>query len=91
MDWKKCALCQQDDKNPIDSSKNKDPGSFGYSKLALSIETFTQNSLSLPAKLTVGIDDLAGSSDITKIFVTMEQNDAKTVRLNFHFQRCKEH
>ena len=74
MDWKKCALCQQDDKNPIDSSKNKDPGSFGYSKLALSIETFTQNSLSLPAKLTVGTDDLAGSSDITK---NLRDNGAK--------------
>ena len=53
----------KDDKNPIE---NKDPASCGYSKLATDIDAFTQNSLSLPAKLTVGTDDLAGSSDITK-------------------------
>ena len=64
MNWKECALCQQDDKNLIDLSKNKDPASCGYSKLATNIDAFTQNSLPLPAKLIGGIDDLAGSSDI---------------------------
>ena len=59
MDWKKCALCQQDDKNLIDPSKKKDPGSYGYSKLATNIDAFTQNSLPLSAKLTVGIDDVS--------------------------------
>ena len=64
MDWKKCTLCQQDDKNLIDPCKNKDPTSCGYSKLATNINAFTQNSLPLAAKPTVGIDDLAGYSDI---------------------------
>ena len=63
MQWKKCALCQQDNKNLIDPSKSKDPESC-YSKLAINIDAFTQNSLPLPAKLTIGIDDLARSSDI---------------------------
>ena len=59
MDWKKCGLCQQNDKNLIDPSKNKDPASCGYSKLTTTIDAFTQNSLPLPANLTVCIDDLA--------------------------------
>ena len=62
MDWKKCALCQQDDKNLIDPSKKKDPGSYGCSKLATNIDAFTQNSFPVSAKLTVGIDDLTGYS-----------------------------
>ena len=74
MDWKKCALCQHDDKNLIDPSKNKDPASCGYSKLATNIDAFTQNSLPLPAKLTFGIDDLAGSSDIA---TNLRENGAK--------------
>ena len=74
MDWKKCALCQQDDKNLINASKNKDPASCGYSKLATNIDAFTQNSLPLPAKLTVGIDDMAGSSDIA---TNLRDNGAK--------------
>ena len=74
MNWKECALCQQDDKNLIDPSKNKDPASCGYSKLATNIDAFTQNSLPLPAKLTVGIDDLAGSSDVA---TNLRDNGAK--------------
>ena len=74
MDWKKCAFCQQDDKNLIDFSKNKDPASCGYSKLATNIDPFTQNSLTLPAKLTVSRDNLAGSSDIA---TSLHDNGAK--------------
>ena len=55
---------QQDDKYLIDPSKNKDSASCGYSNLSTNINAFTQNSLPLPAKLTFGIDDVAGSSDI---------------------------
>ena len=74
MDWKKCANCQQDDKNLIDPSKNKNPASCGYSKLATNIVPFAQNSLPLPAKLTVGIENLAGSSDIA---TNLRDNGAK--------------
>ena len=74
MEWKKCALCLQDDKNLIDPSKSKDPASCSYSKLARNIDVFTQNSLPLPAKLSVGIDDFTGSSGIAR---NLHDNGAK--------------
>ena len=85
MDWKKCALRRQDDKNMTDSSKNKDPTSCGYSKLPTNIHAFTQNSLPLPAKLTVGIDDLVSLVTLLQICEAMGQNSIKAVQLNFHF------
>lgn len=64
MDWKKCALCQEDDNDLVDPQLNNNLDNDGYGKLALNIESFVDKDIPLPTRCTVSISDLRGESNI---------------------------
>ena len=64
MDWNLCVLCQQDGDDLKVPSANLDPNVCGYSSLARNINSFLNEGLQLPNKITVALSDLIGDSNI---------------------------
>ena len=74
MDWELCVLCQLDDLNVIDPSKNLNTTVCGYQQLSNKINEFLINDLPLPNKINVSIDDLRADTDVA---TNLRKNNAK--------------
>lgn len=70
MDWSKCILCQQDQKDSslVDPLNNKNNEVCGHAKLVENIYAFRDNGISFPKNLLESFDTLdSGEGILTKI------------------------